>query len=105
MTGIADLSAHITRLVDAEIAALDPAARADAALLAEFSALRVKPSPVSVQFSGAIVQTCWMVTRSNGRYQVIYLPTAGYFSLCMNSDLGLLDMGVHGPALQCFASV
>ena len=72
----------------------------------EFKRLRVKcPKPITVQFSGGLFQTCWMVTRSNGAYSVVYLPSAGYFSLCVDSDFGPLDIGVHGPALAVFGSV
>ena len=97
-----DIPATVRALLDAEEADW----QGDAATLAEFRRLRVRrPRPVTVNFSGGIAQTCWTVTRSNGRYSVIYLPTAGYFSLCMDSDFGPLDMGVHGPAIACFASV
>lgn len=97
---------HINHLIDAEIAALDISERANRITLADFSRLRVKrPAEVTVNFSGGITQTCWTVTRPNGDYQVIYLPSADYFSLCVGSDFGPLDIGVHGPALKCFASV
>lgn len=105
MTQTSDIAQEIDALVDAELAALDPADHAQVLLARDFRALRVRPSPVTVNFSGGITQRCWIVTRSNGLYQVIYLPTAGYFSLCMDSDFGPLDMGVHGPALGCFGSV
>jgi len=45
------------------------------------------------------------VTHGDGTYRVVYLPRAGYFSLCVESDFGPLDIGVHGPAPGCFASV
>ena len=66
---------------------------------------RRKPRQVSVQFSGGITQRCWSVSRGDGTYRVMFLPTAGYFSLCVESDFGPLDIGVHGPALGCFGSV
>lgn len=97
-----EIAERVTGLLDAEEAGW----QGDAATLADFRRMRVKrPRPVTVNFSGGITQTCWTVTRSNGRYSVIYLPSAGYFSLCMDSDFGPLDMGVHGPAMLCFASV
>ena len=65
----------------------------------------VEPRLVTVNFSGGITQKCWNVTRSNGMYRVIFLPTAGYFSLCVESDFGPLDIGVHGDAIGCFGSV
>ena len=101
-----ELAAHVTRLIEAEVAGFDTSAPPDARLLAAFQAQRVRrPRPITVHFSGGITQTCWSVTRSNGAYSVVYLPTAGYFSLCVDSDFGPLDIGVHGPALGCFASV
>jgi hypothetical protein len=98
-------AAHVTALVDAEIAALDTSARANRVLLDDFSRLRVSPRPITVTFSGGLTQTCWITTRSNGAYCVVYLPSAGYFSLCVDSDFGPLDIGVHGAALACFDSV
>ena len=56
-------------------------------------------------FSGGMTQRCWSVTRTDGSYRVVYLPLSGYFSLCVESDFGPLDIGVHGSALGCFASV
>jgi hypothetical protein len=97
-----DLAHHITDLIEAEVAR--HAGHPDT--LAHFQALRVtRPRPVSVQFSGGIMQTCWTVTRSDGCYQVIYMPETGYFSLCVGSDFGPLDIGVHGGAIQCFSAV
>ena len=60
---------------------------------------------VIVNFSGGIQKECWRVTQSNGSYSVVYMPEAGYFSLCVDSALGPLDIGVHGPAIRCFSSV
>ena len=71
----------------------------------DFQKARRSPREISVQFSGGITQRCWSVSRGDGTYRVVYLPTAGYFSLCVESDFGPLDIGVHGPALGCFASV
>lgn len=100
------IRARINRLLSVEMAALDIRQRANEMLLTEFEALReVPPAPLQVLFSGGTVQTCWRVTRSNGAYSLIFLPTAGYFSLCVDSVFGPVDIGVHGPALQCFASV
>lgn len=94
------MRARIARLLDAELAKCG-----EAALVRDFAAARRDPREVRVSFSGGITQKCWSVTRSNGDYRVIFLPTAGYFSLCVESDFGPLDIGVHGPALGCFASV
>ncbi len=63
------------------------------------------PRQIEVNFSGGITQTCWSVSRGDGTYRVVYMPRAGYFSLCVESDFGPLDIGVHGPALGCFGSV
>lgn len=70
-----------------------------------FVQTRRTPREVAVNFSGGITQRCWSVSRGDGTYRVVYLPTAGYFSLCVESDFGPLDIGVHGPALGCFGSV
>ncbi|THD76476.1 hypothetical protein E7681_01135 [Thalassobius vesicularis] len=87
------------------IAGYHPANRMDAARLEDFKKAVVEPRLVTVNFSGGITQKCWNVTRSNGMYRVIFLPTAGYFSLCVESDFGPLDIGVHGDAIGCFGSV
>lgn len=87
------------------IAGFAPTSRADAATLEAFKQAMVEPRLITVNFSGGITQQCWNVTRSNGAYRVIFLPTAGYFSLCVDSDFGPLDIGVHGDAIGCFGSV
>lgn len=96
---------EIEALIAEEIAAYPVAAIGGAATLAAFRAALRRPRPVTVNFSGGISQTCWSVTRTDGDYRVIYLPTAGYFSLCVESVFGPLDIGVHGAAIGCYASV
>lgn len=106
MTPAADIPDRISALIEAEVAGFDTSARPRACTLAEFQRMRVRRHrAVTVNFSGGITQTCWTVTRSNGCYSVIYLPTADYFSLCVDSDFGPLDIGVHGRAIDCFSSV
>jgi hypothetical protein len=73
--------------------------------LAAFRAALIKPAPITVNFSGGLVQECWSVTRSDGKYFVIYLPSAGYFSLVIETGFGPVDMGVHGRAIDCFNTV
>lgn len=73
--------------------------------LAAFSAARIKPHPVTVNFSGGYVHRCWSVTRTDGDYRVVYMPKAGYFALCVESVFGPLDIGVHGGAVECHSSV
>lgn len=100
------LAARVTRLVDGELAGYAVRDRGDRLLLEEFARLRVKrPRPITVNFSGGLTGICYSVTRSDGDYSVLYMPAAGYFSLCVDSVFGPLDIGVHGPALGCFASV
>ncbi|MDA7425825.1 hypothetical protein [Thalassococcus lentus] len=100
------MAAHVEALVEAEMRQFLPDTATRAATLADFSRMRVRrPRPITVNFSGGITQTCWSVTRSNGAYSVLYLPTAGYFSLCVDSDFGPLDIGVHGPAIAVFSAV
>lgn len=103
-----------TALIEAEIAVYNPEAlsaqgQKTAAyhrrVLSEFLVELVDPQMVKVNFSGGFVQTCWAVTRGGGTYRVIYLPRAGYFSLVIETGLGLVDMGIHGPAIACFESV
>ena len=96
---------RIKALIEAEIADYDMSAREAAPTLEAFRAALREPREVTVNFSGGITQKCWSVTRPNGPYRVIYLPTAGYFSLCVESDFGPLDIGVHGKAIGCYASV
>ena len=101
-----DITAHIDGLIDAEIAHESRSDDVVRRRTAEaFVQNRRPPRPVTVIFAGGIEQTCWSVSRGDGTYRVIYLPTAGYFSLCVESDFGPLDIGVHGPALGCFGSV
>lgn len=100
------LPERIDALLDAEIAeAQGSGAVVLQRLAAEFALVRQVPLEVTANFSGGITQRCWAVTRGDGTYRVVYLPLAGYFSLCVESDVGLLDIGVHGPALGCFGSV
>ncbi|WP_152541025.1 hypothetical protein [Sulfitobacter noctilucae] len=97
---------RIDALLDAEISeALGSDDRVTRRTAADFEAIRRKPREVEVNFSGGITQRCWSVSRGDRTYRVVYLPTAGYFSLCVESDFGPLDIGVHGPALGCFGSV
>ena len=97
---------RIDALLDAEIAeALSEGDRVLRRLAVDFEQTRVSPREVTVTFSGGITQRCWSVSKGDGTYRVVYLPRAGYFSLCVESDFGPLDIGVHGPALGCFGSV
>jgi hypothetical protein len=106
---VADLMPDAPELVEgllaSEIAGFDTSSPIAARILADFTASRIPPEPVEVQFSGGIFQDCWAVTRADARYRVIWLPMAGYFALCVEGQFGPLDIGVHGPALSCFASV
>jgi hypothetical protein len=96
---------RIRDLIEMEMAEFDASAAHGAATLAAFERATCPPKQVEVQFSGGVMQTCWAVTRSNGDYRVIYLPLAGYFALCVESQFGPLDIGVHGSAIGCFSSV
>ncbi|TDK50764.1 hypothetical protein [Antarcticimicrobium luteum] len=96
---------QIEALIAVEIAAYPVGDRAGRMTVEAFKANLREPRPVTVNFSGGITQKCWSVTRGDGCYRVIYLPSAGYFSLCVESDFGPLDIGVHGDAIGCYASV
>lgn len=100
-----ELSDHVRQLVEEELRAFVPQGEGDLMMLRDFARLRVRPRPITVNFSGGVTQICYSVTRSDGDYSVFFLPTAGYFSLCVDSMFGPVDIGVHGPALSCFASV
>ena len=97
--------AQIEAMIEAERAAHDTSTPAGRATLADFLAHRIPPTPVEVQFSGGIHLDCFAITRSNGRYLVVWLPLAGYFSLCVDGQFGPLDIGVHGGAIAVFSSV
>lgn len=97
---------RIDALLDAEVA--EALASVDIIMqrtARDFEQTRHIPREVTVNFSGGTKQRCWSVSKGDGTYRVVYLPTAGYFSLCVESDFGPLDIGVHGPALGCFGSV
>lgn len=97
---------RIDTLLDTEVAeALASTDRVTRRTARDFERTRRAPREVKVNFSGGITQRCWSVSRGDGTYRVVYLPSAGYFSLCVESDFGPLDIGVHGPALGCFGSV
>jgi len=96
---------QIKALIADEIAAYPVADRTGRMTVEAFKANLREPRLVTVNFSGGLTQKCWSVTRGDGCYRVIYLPTAGYFSLCVESVFGPLDIGVHGDAIGCYASV
>ena len=96
---------HIDSLLKIERQSLQNSGELDDATITEFFELRTQSVKVTVNFSGGIQKECWRVTQSNGSYSVVYMPEAGYFSLCVDSALGPLDIGEHGPAIRCFSSV
>lgn len=96
---------RIKALLADEIAGFDRSEPSAAATLEAFLEALREPRQVTVNFSGGLTQMCWSITRSNGDYRVIFLPSAGYFSLCVESVFGPLDIGVHGSAIGCFSSV
>ena len=96
---------HIDALLEIERQNLQHSGELDDATITELFDLRNKSEKMIVHFSGGIQKECWRVTKSNGSYSVVYMPEAGYFSLCVDSALGPLDVGVHGPAIRCFSSV
>ncbi|MAY88855.1 MAG: hypothetical protein CML02_19300 [Pseudooceanicola sp.] len=100
-----DIPGHIKALIAQEMRDFPTQDRAGQMTVDAFRKALREPRKVTVNFSGGITQTCWSVTRPNGPYRVIYLPSADYFSLCVESDFGPLDIGVHGNAIGCYASV
>ena len=67
--------------------------------------MRFGPQEVEALFCGGITQTCWAVTRSNGAYRVIWVPSAEVFSLAVESKYGPVDIGVHGDAVAVYGSI
>jgi len=96
---------RVALLARAEAKEPPPSTKRERRTAEAFRVSLVPPFGKTVQFSGGIPQTCWPVTRTDGAYRVVYMPNAWYFALCVESDFGPLDIGVHGPALGCFASV
>ncbi len=96
---------RIKHLIETEITEFRVTSEEALATLYAFRAALCEPEPVTVNFSGGLTQECWAVTTPNGDYRVIFLPLAGYFSLCVESVFGPLDIGVHGHAIGCFSSV
>ena len=96
---------HIDALLETERLNLQNSGEVDDATITDFFDLRSQSEKVFVNFSGGIQKECWRVTQTNGSYSVVYMPEVGYFSLCVDSALGPLDIGVHGPAIRCFSSV
>ena len=74
-------------------------------LLKEFREALIEPHEVEALFCGGITQTCWAVTRSNGAYRVIWVPSAEVFSLAVESKYGPVDIGVHGDAVAVYGSI
>ena len=99
------MEAVINARIDAEMQAYVADTRLRRGSLEAFARARTRPKKVTVIFSGGQEHKCWSVTRSNGAYGVIYMPRADYFSLCVESDFGPLDIGVHGDAIACHSSV
>lgn len=102
---------HIKRRLATEIAAFDPSRHGhgiadwNAATLRAFEGALIEPHLQEVNLPGGITDEAWAVTRSNGAYQVIWLPWADVFSLAVESRFGLVDINVHGDAIGCFSSV
>ena len=96
---------RIKHLIETEVAEYAATSEVSRAIVTAFRAALCEPEAVTVNFSGGLTQECWAVTEPNGDYRVIFLPLAGYFSLCVDSVFGPLDIGVHGHAIGCFSSV
>ena len=95
----------IRALIEAEIDAFDLTVLGAKVSLVDFCQSLCVPQVTVVNFSGGLTQECWTVTRPDGAYRVVFMPKAGYFSLCVESAFGPLDIGVHGEAIGCFGSV
>ncbi len=95
----------IDQLLQEELKGFGNQSKMDSATREAFLGARVRPSEITVNFSGGITKVCWNATKSDGTYRVVFLPEQGYFSLCVDSDFGPRDIGVHASALGCFSSV
>ncbi len=95
----------IEKLLNEELSSCQNLTKFEEANKEAFLKARVHPSPITVNFSGGIRKICWNITKSDGTYRVVFLPEQIYFALCVDSDFGPLDIGVHGSALGCFGSV
>ncbi|MGX9351147.1 hypothetical protein ACS3QZ_08095 [Shimia sp. W99] len=117
---IADISqaSHIKALIAAELRDYDPECGTRVVgwgtpmspewhrvTLADFRAVMIEPEEVDVKFSGGVSMACWAVTRSNGDYRVVWVPSAETFSLVTESKFGPVDIGVHGDAIGVFGSI
>jgi len=98
-------AARAEALIAAEIAGFEGEGRAARMTLAAFQEALVTPEAIGVQFSGGHERECWAVTALNGPYRVVFMAEAGYFSLVIEGAFGPVDIGVHGKAIDCFASV
>lgn len=119
MSGLRAERDRVRRLVQAELHDYDPEGAASRRVglgtpmspdwhrrtIAEFRGALVEPRRLAVNFSGGGQQMCWSVTRTDGCYRVVYVPSAECFSLAVESRYGPVDIGVHGDALGCFGSV
>ena len=117
-TAAIDEASHIKALIAAELRDYDPVSGARVVgwgtpmsaewhrvTLADFRAVMIEPEEVEVKFSGGVSMTCWAVTRSNGDYRVVWVPSAEAFSLVTESKFGPVDIGVHGDAIGVFGSI
>lgn len=102
--GLVD-AAQVSAIIDAQVRRYPVTDQIGERTLAAFRAALRPPRYVTVNFAGGITRRCWSVTRGDGCYRLFYLPWARCFSLCVESDLGPLDIGVHGDAIPCFDSV
>lgn len=99
------IAERIKALIESEIAEYRVDTEHRLLVLDAFQSVLREPRLVTVNFAGGVQQTCWAITKSDGDYRVVFMPQAGYFSLCVESDFGPLDIGVHGSAIGCFNSV
>ena len=96
---------RVKKIIEAEVKAASQMTPQDRGTVSSFRDALVQPYDTEVNFGGGTMQRCLTVPRTDGTYRVVYMPVAGYFSLCVESAFGPLDIGVHGPAMGCFASV
>ena len=81
----------------------DPVWRAS--MLAAFRDVLIEPSAEMVSFSGGFQNECWAITRTLGDYHVVFMPKADYFSLVLETQIGPIDISVHGSAIAVFSTL
>lgn len=74
-------------------------------MLADFRASLIEPEKVAVCMNGNGTRECWSITRPTNNCRIVYVPEQAEFSLCRETENGLVDINVHGDAIGCFGAI